>query len=185
VISANQFRSGMTVRFEGETFQVVEYQHVKPGKGGAFVRVKLRNVGNGAIMERTLRPENKYEQLRTESRAMTYLYDEPDQAVFMDAETFEQLGLPKSLLEGKFDFMKLNMEVNILYIDEEPVGVELPTFVDLEVTETAPAVKGDTVSNVMKAATIETGATIQVPLFVEAGDVVRVDTRTREYNTRV
>lgn len=185
MISANQFRSGMTVRFEGEICQVVEYQHVKPGKGGAFVRVKLRNVITGAISDKTLRPENKYEQLRTESRAMTYLYDEPDQVVFMDAETYEQLGLPKSGFEGKLDFMKVNMEVNILYIDGEPFGVELPTFVDFEVTETDPAVKGDTVSNVMKAATIETGAVIQVPLFVEAGDVIRIDTRTREYNTRV
>jgi elongation factor P len=185
VISANQFRPGMTVRFEGETCQVVEYQHVKPGKGGAFIRVKLRNTTTGSIIERTLRPENKYDQLRTESRPMHYLYDEPDQVVFMDAETYEQLSLPKSLLEGKLDLMKVNMEVNMIYIDERPVDVELPTFVDLAVAETAPGVKGDTVSNVMKTATLETGATIQVPLFVEAGDAIRVDTRTREYNTRV
>ncbi len=185
MISANDFRPGMVVRFEGDTYQVVEYQHVKPGKGGAFVRTKLRNFTTGSIVERTLRPEQKYEQLRTEKRPMVYLYDDGDQLVFMDNQSYEQLPLPKSSLEGKLDLMKIDMPVDILYIDERPCDVELPILVELEIVETAPGVKGDTVSGGSKSAVLETGAVIQVPLFIEQGEVIRVDTRTREYNSRV
>lgn len=184
VISTNQFKVGMTIRFEGDTYRIVEYQHVKPGKGGAFVRTKLKNVVSGGVIDRTFRPEQKFEQLRTESRPMTYLYDEPDSVVFMDAESFEQLALPKTALEGRFDLMTINMQVDVVYIDGEPFDVELPTFVDLKVDDTAAGVRGDTVSGGSKAAVLETGATVQVPLFIEPGDVVRVDTRTREYVTR-
>ena len=185
VISTNQFRTGMTVRYEGDTYRIVDFQHVKPGKGGAFVRTKLKNVTTGRVVERTFRPEQKFDQVRTESRSMTYLYEEPDQVVFMDAQSYEQLALPKSGLEDRLDLMTVNMEVELLFMDGQPFDVELPVFVDLEVTETAPGVRGDTVSGGSKSATLETGASVQVPLFIETGDVVRIDTRTREYNTRI
>lgn len=184
MISTNQFKVGMTIRYEGEIYRIAEYQHVKPGKGGAFVRTKLRNVTTGGLVDRTFRPEEKFEQLRTESRTMTYLYEEPDQVVFMDQESFEQLPLPKSLLEGRLDLMTLNMDVEVVYIDGQPFDVELPTFVDLKVVETAAGVRGNTVSGGSKEATLETGAIVQVPLFIEPEDVVRIDTRTHEYSTR-
>jgi elongation factor P len=184
VISTNQFKTGMTIRYEGDTYRIAEFQHVKPGKGGAFVRTKLRNVSTGALVDRTFRPEQKFEQLRTESRPMTYLYDEPDQVVFMDTESYEQLAIPKSHLEGRFDLMTVNMQVEVVYIDGEPFDVELPTFVDLKIVETAAGVRGDTVSGGSKEAILETGASVQVPLFIEPGEVVRIDTRTREYVTR-
>lgn len=185
MISPNQFRTGMTIRFEDENYRIVDFQHVKPGKGGAFVRTKLKSLATGRVVDKTFRPEQKFDQVRVESRTMTYLYDEPDQVVFMDAESYEQLALPKALLEGRFDLMRLNMEVEMLFVDGQASDVELPTWVDLEVTETAPGVRGDTVSGGSKTAVVETGATIQVPLFIETGDVIRIDTRTREYNTRV
>ncbi len=169
MISTNQFKVGMTIRFEGDIYRIAEYQHVKPGKGGAFVRTKLRNVATGSLIDRTFRPEQKFEQLRTESRPMTYLYEEPDQVVFMDAESYEQLALPKSVLEGRFDLMTLNMQVEVVYIDGEPFDVELPTFVDLKIVDTAAGVRGDTVSGGSKAATLESGATVQVPLVHRAG----------------
>jgi elongation factor P len=184
VISTNQFKVGMTIRYEGDIYRIAEYQHVKPGKGGAFMRTKLRNVVTGSLVEKTFRPEQKFDQLRTENRPMTYLYEEPDQIVFMDAESFEQLALPKSSLEGRFDLMTVNMQVDVIYIDDEPFDVELPTFVDLKITDTAAGVRGDTVSGGSKEAILETGASIQVPLFIEPGDVIRIDTRTREYVTR-
>jgi elongation factor P len=184
VISTNEFKVGMTIRFEGDIYRIAEYQHVKPGKGGAFVRTKLKNMSTGALIDRTFRPEEKFDQLRTESRPMQYLYEEPDEVVFMDTQSYEQLQLPKSVLEGRLDLMTLNMEVNVVYVDNEPFDVELPTFVDLKVTDTAAGVKGNTVSGGSKAATLETGATVQVPLFIDPGDVVRIDTRTREYVTR-
>jgi elongation factor P len=184
VISTNQFKVGMTIRYEGDVYRIAEYQHVKPGKGGAFVRTKLKNVTTGALIDRTFRPEQKFDQLRTESRTMTYLYDEPDQVVFMDQESFEQLVVPKVNLAGRFDLMTPNMPVEVVHIDGEPFDVELSTFVDLKIADTAAGVRGDTVSGGSKAATLETGAVIQVPLFIEPGDVVRVDTRTREYVTR-
>jgi elongation factor P len=185
VISTNQFRTGMTIRYESDIYRIIDFQHVKPGKGGAFVRTKLKNVTTGRVVERTFRPEQKFDQVRTESRGMTYLYEEPDQVVFMDAQTYEQLALPKSGLEDRLDLMTVNMEVELLFMDGQPFDVELPVFVDLEVTETAPGVRGDTVSGGNKTATVETGASVQVPLFIETGDVIRIDTRTREYNTRI
>jgi elongation factor P len=183
-VSTNDLKNGMTLDLDGALMSVIEFQHVKPGKGGAFVRTKLRNVATGSLIDRTFRPEQKFEQLRTESRAMVYLYEEPDQVVFMDSESYEQLALPKSVLEGRLDLMTLNMQVEVVYIDGDPFDVELPTFVDLKIVDTAAGVRGDTVSGGSKAATLESGATVQVPLFIEPGDVVRVDTRTREYVTR-
>ncbi|MBN1630726.1 MAG: elongation factor P [Thermoleophilia bacterium] len=184
MISTNQFRIGMTVRYEGDMYRIVEFQHIKPGKGGAFVRTKLRNITNGSLVERTFRPETKFEQLRTETHPMTYLYEEPDQVVFMDAESYEQLALPKSMFADRLDLMTLNMQVDVVYIDGEPYDVELPTFVDLKIVDTAAGVRGDTVSGGSKSATLETGAVVQVPLFIEPTDTVRIDTRTREYVTR-
>lgn len=185
MISTNQFRTGMTIKYEGDVYRIVEYQHVKPGKGGAFVRTKLRNMATGRMAEKTFRPEQKFDQVHTESRQMQYLYDEADQVVLMDTESYEQLSLPKGMVDERLDLMKHNMDVQVLFMDGQPADVELPTTVDLEVTETAPGVRGDTVSNVTKAATLETGAVVQVPLFINTGDVVRIDTRTREYSTRV
>lgn len=185
MISTNQFKTGMTIRYEGDIYRIVEFQHVKPGKGGAFVRTKLRNMDTGRVVDKTFRPEQKFDQVHVETRTMQYLYDEPDALVFMDQQTYEQLTMPKDMLADRLDLMTVNMEVDLLYMDGKPVDVELPVFVDLQVAEAAPAVKGDTVSGGSKEAVLETGATIQVPLFVEPGDVVRVDTRTREYNTRV
>ena len=184
VISTNQFKVGMTIRYEGEMYRIAEFQHIKPGKGGAFVRTKLRNMTTGSLVERTFRPEQKFDQLRTESRPMTYLYEDGDQLVFMDAESFEQLTLPKSMLADRLDLMSLNMSVDIVYIDDQPYDIELPTFVDLKIVDTAAGVRGDTVSGGSKTATLETGAVVNVPLFIEPDDVVRIDTRTREYVTR-
>lgn len=184
MISTNQFKAGITIKYEGEIYRVVEYQHVKPGKGGAFVRTKLRNLATGALIDRTFRPEQRFEQVRTESRPMTYLYEEPDQVVFMDKESYEQLALPKAVLQDRLDLMTIGMEVEVIFIDGEPFDVELPTFVDLKVAETAAGVRGDTVSGGTKSAVLETGAVVQVPLFIEPGEVVRIDTRTREYVTR-
>ena len=184
MISTNQFKVGMTIRYEGDIYRIADYQHVKPGKGGAFVRTKLKNVVTGSLVEKTFRPEQKFDQLRTESRPMTYLYEEPDQVVFMDAESYEQLAMPKSALEGRLDLMTVNMQVEVVYIDEQPFDVELPTFVDLKVVDTAAGVRGDTVSGGSKEAVLETGASIQVPLFIEPNDVIRIDTRTHEYVTR-
>jgi len=184
VISTNQFRPGITIKYEDETYRVVEYQHVKPGKGGAFVRTKLRNLATGALIDRTFRPEQRFEQVRTESRPMTYLYEDPDQVVFMDKESYEQLALPKAVLHDRLDLMTIGMEVEMIFIDGEPFDVELPTFVDLKVVETAAGVRGDTVSGGSKSAVLETGAVVQVPLFIEPGEIVRIDTRTREYVTR-
>jgi elongation factor P len=184
VISTSDFKVGMTIRFEGDIYRIFEYQHVKPGKGGAFVRTKLKNASTGYVIERTFRPEEKFEQLRTESRPMQYLYDDSDQLVFMDNQSYEQLSVPKTRLEGRTDLMTLNMEVNVVYIADEPFDVELPTFVDLKVVDTAAGVKGNTVSGGSKSATLETGATVNVPLFIEPGEVIRIDTRTREYVTR-
>lgn len=185
MISTNQFKTGMTIRHEGDIYRIVEFQHVKPGKGGAFVRTKLRNMDTGRVVDKTFRPEQKFDQVHVETRTMQYLYEEPDMVVFMDQDSYEQLHLPKDMVQDRFDLMKVNMEVEVVYMDGKPVDVELPVFVDLEVVEAAPGVKGDTVSGASKDAVLESGAEIQVPLFVEPGDVVRVDTRTREYNTRV
>ena len=170
VISTNQFRAGMTIRFEGDIYRIVDFQHVKPGKGGAFVRTKLRNVATGRVVDKTFRPEQKFDQVRTESRTMTYLYDEPDQVVLHGRSSrTSSWPCPRARLEDRLDLMKDNMEVEVLYMDDEPFDVELPVFVDLEVTETAPGVRGDTVSGGSKSATLETGATVQVPLFIESG----------------
>jgi elongation factor P len=185
VISTNQFRNGNHIDVEGTIFKVIEFQHVKPGKGGAFVRTKLRRASDGAVIDRTFRAGEKFRAVRTEVRKMQFLYRDGTDAHFMDTESYEQLMIPESALSQPLRWMKESAEFELLYIDNEPADVQLPSAIDLSVTETEPGVRGDTASGGgTKPAVLETGARIQVPLFVDIGDAVRVDTRTGEYVSR-
>ncbi|TET43971.1 elongation factor P [candidate division TA06 bacterium] len=179
------FRNGMTLRVDGDILEIVEFLHVKPGKGGAFVRSKLKNVRTGAVTEKTYRAGEKVTEVRLERRSMEYIYKDGDSYVFMDKGTFEQILVPEDYLKDKLSFLKEGTLTTVLYAGEELVGVILPTFCDLVVTTTDPGLKGDTASGGSKPATLETGPVIAVPLFVNEGDVVRVDTRTKEYVERV
>ena len=181
VVSTNQFKNGMHILVDGQTWRIVEFQHVKPGKGGAFVRTKLKNYDSGSVVDKTFRAGEKFERIRTETKNMQYLYDSGDEVVFMDEETYEQLALPRSAVVEDLPFMQPSSSVQVLFVDEKPSGVDLPASVILEVTETEPGVKGDTVSNVTKPATLETGAVVQVPLFVNVGDKLKVDPREKRY----
>ncbi|MGB9885867.1 MAG: elongation factor P [Moorellales bacterium] len=185
MISTNDFRTGVKIEVDGELYAVVEFQHVKPGKGAAFVRTKLRNLRTGAVIERTFRAGEKVPQVRVERREMQYLYNDGENYVFMDTSSFEQLSLPREKLEEAAQFLKDDMVVYVLLYEGETIGVELPNFVELKVVRTEPGVRGDTVSGGSKPATLETGAVVQVPLFIEEGDVIRIDTRTGEYIERV
>jgi elongation factor P len=184
VVSTNQFRNGMHIELEGQTWRIVEFQHVKPGKGGAFVRTKLKSTGSGSVVDKTFRAGEKFPRIRTEQKNMQYLYDSGDEVVFMDEETYEQLSLPHADLEDELPFMQPSSSVQVMFIGGQPSGVDLPASVVLEVTDTEPGVKGDTVSNVTKPATLETGAVIQVPLFVNVGDKLKVDPREKRYIQR-
>jgi elongation factor P len=184
VISTNDLRHGMVLEVDGELFSVLQHQHVKPGKGGAFVRTKLRNLTSGATVDRTFRAGEKLPKVTTESKQMQYLYEDAGQLVLMDNETFEQISVPAESV-GDLDLLPPNAEVQVLLVREQPFRVEPPNFVDLLVVRTDPGIKGDTVSNVSKPAQLETGATVNVPLFVNEGDRLRIDTRTRSYVTRV
>ncbi|MGI6128546.1 MAG: elongation factor P [bacterium] len=184
MISSNDFRTGLTIKLEEEIYTVVDFQHVKPGKGAAFVRSKLKNIRTGGVTERTFRAGEKVETAHIDRREMQYLYSSGDSYTFMDTETFEQLVLTSENLAGNLDFLKENMTIIVLLYESTILGIELPNFVDLKIVETTPGVRGDTVSGATKAAKLETGATVQVPLFVEEGDTVRIDTRTGEYLTR-
>jgi elongation factor P len=184
MISTSDFRNGWVIEVDGQLASIVSFQHVKPGKGGAFVRTKLRFLTSGATVDRTFRAGEKFPRATTESKAMQYLYQDGDDLVLMDGETYEQVPVPAASVDN-LDLLSPNTDVQVLFIRGEPFQVELPTFVDLAIVRTDPGVKGDTVSNVMKPAELETGATVNVPLFVNEGDRVRVDTRTREYSTRV
>jgi elongation factor P len=185
VLSTNQFRNGSHIDVEGTVFKIVEFQHVKPGKGGAFVRTKLRRASDGAVIDRTFRAGEKFRPVRTEARRMQFLYADGTDAHFMDVESYEQLEVPESSVSEALRWTKPSTEVDVLFIDERPADVQLPSSVDLEVTETEPGLRGDTASGGgTKPATLETGATIQVPLFVNVGDRVRVDTRSGEYVSR-
>jgi elongation factor P len=183
-VSTNQFRNGMHVELDGQVWRIVEFQHVKPGKGGAFVRTKLKNLDSGAVVERTFRAGEKMPRVHTETKSVQYLYDAGDEVVFMDTDNYEQISLPHGELEAELAFMQPSSSVMLLLVDGRPSGVDLPAAVELSVVETEPGVKGDTVSNVTKAATLETGAVVQVPLFVNVGDRVKVDTRERRYISR-
>jgi len=184
VVNTNQFRNGMHIAIDGQTWRIVEFQHVKPGKGGAFVRTKLKSLESGAVVDKTFRAGEKFERIRTETKQMQYLYDAGDEVVFMDEETYDQVSLPRAAVEDALPFMQPSSSWQMLFVDEAPAGIDLPASVVLEVTETEPGVKGDTVSNVTKPATLETGAVVQVPLFVNVGDRVKVDTRERRYISR-
>jgi elongation factor P len=185
MISTNQFRNGNHIDVEGTIFKIVEFQHVKPGKGGAFVRTKLRRASDGAVIDRTFRAGEKFRAVRTEVRKMQFLYRDGSDAHFMDAESYEQLTIPESTLSDALRWMKESEEFEVLYIDGQPADVQLPSAIDLTVTETEPGLRGDTASGGgTKPATLETGARIQVPLFVDIGDAVRVDTRSGEYVSR-
>jgi elongation factor P len=185
MISTNQFRNGSHIDVDGTIFKIVEFQHVKPGKGGAFVRTKLRRASDGAVIDRTFRAGEKFRPVRTEVRKMQFLYRDGTDAHFMDSESYEQLTIAEEAIADALRFMKESEEVDLLYIDDSPADVQLGSATDLEVTETEPGVRGDTASGGgTKPAVLQTGARIQVPLFIEIGDKVRVDTRSGEYVSR-
>lgn len=185
MISTNQFKNGTTIKVDGKRFTIVQFQHVKPGKGAAFVRTKLRNIDTGAVQDKTFRAGEKLEDIRTESRPATFLYGDGESLHFMDEGSFEQVSIPANAVADVAEFIAPNSTANILYADGEVVSVQPPPHVELEVTDTDPGVKGDTATGGSKPATMETGLTVQVPLFVERGDRLRIDTRNREYQTRV
>lgn len=184
MITAGDFRNGVTFEMDGQVLQVVEFQHVKPGKGAAFVRTKYRNVITGGVVERSFNPTEKFPTAFVERKDMQYLYADGDLYYFMDLESYEQQPIDKSKLGSGFAFVKENMEVKVLSYKGNVFGVEPPNFVELEITETEPGFKGDTATNATKPATLETGAQIKVPLFISQGDRIRVDTRTGEYMER-
>jgi elongation factor P len=183
-ITTNDLKNGMTLALSDGLFQVVEFQHVKPGKGGAFVRTKLKSLGTGAVVDKTFRAGEKMPRIRTETKNVQYLYDSGDEVVFMDEESFEQLTLPRADVEEELAFLQPSSTVQLLLVDGDASGVQLPASVELAVTDTEPGVRGDTVSNVTKPATLETGAVVLVPLFVNVGDRIKVDTRERRYISR-
>ena len=184
MISAGDFRNGVTFEMDGNVVSIVEFQHVKPGKGAAFVRTKIRNVITGSVIEKTFNPNDKYPSAFVERRDMQYLYNDGDLYYFMDMETYEQTPINASVLGDNFKFVKENMDCKVLSYKGNVFGVEPPNFVELTVTATEPGVKGDTATNVTKPATVETGAEIKVPLFINEGELIRVDTRTGDYMER-
>lgn len=185
MITASEFRNGVTFELDGQVFQIVDFQHVKPGKGAAFVRTKLKNVITGATVERTFNPSDKMEKAHIERKDMQYLYNDGDLYYFMDVETYEQAPLSAAKLGDSLKFIKENMIVKILTHKSNVFGVEPPTFVELKITETEPGFKGDTATGATKQAKVETGAVVKVPLFVNQGDMIKIDTRTGEYMERV
>lgn len=184
MVTAGDFRNGLTFEMDGNVMQVVEFQHVKPGKGAAFVRTKLKNVITGAVIEKTFSPTDKFENAYVERKDMEYLYNDGELYYFMDTESYEQIPLNASLLGDEFKFIKENTVCKVLSYKGNVFGVEVPLFVELLVTDTEPGVRGDTATNTTKPATLETGATIKVPLFVNNDDLIRIDTRTGEYLER-
>ncbi|MDF2988338.1 MAG: translation elongation factor [Eubacterium sp.] len=185
MIVAGDFRNGVTFELDNNIFQVVEFQHVKPGKGAAFVRTRLKNIVTGATVERTFNPTDKMPKAHIERKDMQYLYNDGDLYYFMDVESYEQLPINQSSIGNALDLVKENEVVRILSHKGNVFGIEPPTFVELEVTQTDPGFKGDTATGATKPATVETGAVIKVPLFVNTGDVIRIDTRTNDYMERV
>lgn len=185
MIDAGSFRNGITVEIDGQVLQIVEFQHVKPGKGAAFVRTKLRNVINGGVVEKTFRPTEKFPAARIDRIDMQYLYKDGDQYIFMNNENYEQVGLTEELAGDAMTFVKENDLCKICSYNGSVFSVEPPMFVELEITDTEPGFKGDTATGATKPATVETGAQINVPLFVNIGDKVQIDTRTGEYLKRV
>lgn len=184
MISAGDFRNGVTFELDGNVVSVVEFQHVKPGKGAAFVRTKLKNIMKGTVVERTFNPNDKYPEAFIDRKDMQYLYNDGNLYYFMDVASFEQVPINESVLGNNFKFVKENMECKVLCYKGNVFGVEPPFFVELKVEQTEPGIKGDTATNVMKPAKLETGAEIRVPLFVNEGDTIRIDTRTGQYMER-
>jgi elongation factor P len=185
VLSTNEFKSGNHIEVDGTVFKILDFQHVKPGKGGAFVRTKLRRTADGNVIDRTFRAGEKFRDVRTESRKMQFLYADGSDAHFMDSQSFEQLAIPEQRVKDALRWCPPSSEVEMLFIDERPTDLQLPSAVELEVTRTDPGVRGDSVSSGgTKPATLETGAVIQVPLFVEQGQRIRVDTRSGDYLAR-
>ena len=184
MITAGDFRNGVTFDMDGCVFQIIEFQHVKPGKGAAFVRTKIRNVISGAVVEKTFNPTDKFPTAFIERKDMEYLYNDGDLYYFMDQESYETVPIDRSKLGDAFRFVKENMVVKILSYKGVIFGSEAPNFVELLVTQTEPGVRGDTATNVTKPATLETGAEIRVPIFINEGEMIRVDTRTGEYMER-
>ncbi|MDD3958588.1 MAG: elongation factor P [Oscillospiraceae bacterium] len=184
MISAGDFRNGLNFEMEGQVYQVVEFQHVKPGKGSAFVRTKYKNVKTGAVVERSFNPNEKFEQAQLDRNDMQYIYSDGELYYFMDQSTYEQRPISKDDIGDGIRFLKEEMICKVLSYQGEVFGVELPIVVELEITECEPGVKGDTATNATKLATLETGATVKVPLFVNQNEIIRVDTRTGEYIER-
>jgi len=182
-VSTAEFRRGLKIALDGNPYNIVEFQHVKPGKGGAFVRTKLKHLRLGTVVDRTFRSGEKFETVDFEQRAMQFLYKD-DQFHFMNLETYDQVALPPEDVGDAASYLKESMEVDLLYINGAPFGVELPTFAELRVVRTDPGLRGDTASGGSKPATLETGAVVQVPLFINEGDVLRIDTRTGAYMER-
>lgn len=185
MISTNEFHTGITIEVDGEIYSVVEFQHVKPGKGSAFVRSKLKNLRTGSVLERTFNAGEKLPRAHVDRREMQYLYNTGEEYVFMDTETFDQLTLQVGEIGDKVKYLKENMSIWALFYGGSPFGVEFPNFVELKVVETEPGVKGDTAAGGTKPAKLETGALVKVPLFVNEGDIIKVDTRTDQYIERV
>ncbi|MCP9455742.1 MAG: elongation factor P [Nitrospira sp.] len=185
MISTVDFRNGTRLIVDGEPFYIVEFQHVKPGKGGAFVRTKLKSYLTGNVLDRTFRSGERFEEPDLEEREMQFLYATGDSYTFMDTETYEQLTFEKQMLGENVDLLKENMVVTILIYENRPIAVELPNFIELKVIDAEPSVRGDTATGGTKPAIVETGATIKVPLYLEVGTVIKIDTRTRSYVERV
>lgn len=184
MITAGDFRKGITIEWEGGVWNIIDFQHVKPGKGAAFVRTKIKNVMTGAVIERSFNPSDKMPRAHIESKEMEYLYNDGELYYFMDPDTYEQIPLNRDKVEEAIQFVKENTVVHIRYFNGEPFSVEAPNFVELKVEKTEPGFKGDTASNTYKPATTETGFSLMVPLFINIGDVIKIDTRTGEYLSR-
>jgi elongation factor P len=183
-VNTNQFRNGMHVELDGVVWRIVEFQHVKPGKGGAFVRTKLKALDSGAVVDRTFRAGERFSRVHTEVKNVQYMYDDGNEAHFMDEETYDQFGLPHADVAEALPYLAPSSSIQMLAVDGKPAGLQMPSSVELTVTETEPAVRGDTVSNVTKPATLETGAVVQVPLFVDRGERIKVDPREGRYISR-
>ncbi|MBQ0067208.1 MAG: elongation factor P [Phascolarctobacterium sp.] len=184
MISSNEFRTNMTITYEGDAWQIIEFQHVKPGKGAAFVRTKMRNLCTGAVIEKSFNPNERFENAMIDRREMNYLYESDGQYIFMDNETYDQMELSKEQLGNALNFLLENATVKVMIYDTRILGVELPNTVELKVVETDPGIRGDTATGGSKPAKLETGYVVKVPLFINEGDVLRIDTRTGDYIER-
>ena len=185
MVTAGDFKNGLTIEFENNIYQIIEFQHVKPGKGAAFVRTKIKNIKTGGVVEKTFRPTEKFENAQIDTKDMQYLYQDGDLYNFMDMETYDQIALSEDQVGDSLKFVKENENVKMKSHKGDIFAVEPPMFVELEITECEPGVKGDTATGATKPCTVETGATLMVPLFVNQGDVIKIDTRTGEYLSRV